>query len=56
MEVQLYAEVSSHMKQRKHVVESATKETGSYTVIASSKNARFQWLLRYIEKIRHQDF
>ena len=31
-------------------------ETGSYTVTASSENARFQWLLRYIRTVKEQDF
>ena len=54
------------MKQRKLVVHSVRVEhtlfhssrkrqgleTGSYTVTASSDNARFQWLLRYITNVK----
>ena len=58
------------MKQRKLVVErvrvghrlflSSRKhqslETGCYTVTASSENARFQWLLRYIRDFKAAGF
>ena len=68
--VQLYVEVSTHMKLKKLVVDriqvehtlfrSSRKrqslETGSYTVTAFSENARFQWLLHYIRTVKEQDF
>ena len=31
-------------------------ETGSYTVTATSENARFQWLLLYIRALSQHDF
>ena len=31
-------------------------ETGSYTVTATSENARFQWLLLYTRALRQHDF
>ena len=31
-------------------------ETGSYTVTATSENARFQWLLRYIRAVKAVGF
>ena len=58
------------MKQRKLVVDHVriehrlfrssrkcqSPETGSYTVTASSENARFQWLLRYITAVKAAGF
>ena len=63
-------EVSTPMKQRKLVVvhvlvehrllpssrKHQSLETGSYTVTASSENARFQWLLRYMRTIKEAGF
>ena len=68
--VQLYAEVSTPMKQRKLVVDrvrvehrlfrSSRKcqplETGSYTLTTSLGNAHFQWLLRYIGAVKAAEF
>ena len=70
MYVQLYAEVSTPMKQIKFVVDRVRAEhrlfcssrkhqsldAGSNTVTDSLENAHFQWLLRYIRAVKAAGF